>query len=782
MLHWSGTDSRFTSVAADTPAELLPEIAEIVAHGGGLPLSQPSFTHSFLSDGSRLVARGGDGDGDVTAVRLAPGVVVPLLPIELWESPALGELRPGRRLNRVGLTVFARSRSAHLAAFVADVRALYESPDAPRVVVVEREESDAVQWIAIASSVLPREAAHGLTFASYTPSPGTAPQRLVGTSPDVDVDLLDGGLRVHDCARGLPGAGRTDPWAGVAAAVWLAGLPKLFALAARLPGEGPFDADRLAALAASRCVALDSVGRTAAARWAERHGEEHGAEFWGPLLVTLAEGDGDARSPEEWAAQARLAHQMALMTEHQATDQLKADLTKALTWVDAGEAELVRDLSALAEALKVPVPQSLRAAVAVTAVAVVAAPEEAGAGLVREMGAVPAGEPWSAPEAEPEPVVEPEPDADLADLADLMDLADEEDIPVRDLRVAPAPEAAPAPAPEAVPPAPPVVPLPASLFQNLPASVPFPIPLPTQAPPAEPEPEAGPETDSGSEAGAEPDSEPEPEPEPDPAADVRRFHALVGGAGPEAAGRAEVLTAAHRKVWGARPMRTDEARTLLHQVGPEWLVASGIDVDLIATATTAPVDDPQAPELAADLVRFVPRSLDSRRRAGLALLHLAGRMENGTADAGFTQEAVTLYRTAQPLEPVTALRARTALARALLDEGLPTGELEHLAFSAHADLIAAYAGAAREEPVGHRIADSPAYAAFCYLSWSMAPGLNALWEKTRTGLLEDVLRQAVREQESARIAREVEEAGGRGAAREFQEWHRPSRIARLFGR
>ncbi|MGW6458862.1 GAP1-N2 domain-containing protein, partial [Streptomyces sp. NPDC055078] len=277
-----GSGFRFTAVSDDVPVNLLREIEQLIGyeppHGapsrpsdGELALFPAAFTHSTLSDGSRLLCQsvytGADysgryGNFHAHAVWLPADAPTPggLLPVELWRSPSwtsrptatpgdggpapLTAFPAGRRMDRAGLTEFAAERAERLPAFLADVRALFTAADAPQLIVVEREPHDIMQWIALASAALPRELADRLTFTSYTRRPLQSPHQIVGVLPGADSGLTAGAdhrYRVHDASGGPPTAVREDPWASAAARVWAMGLPRLFIAASALPPGDPDD-------------------------------------------------------------------------------------------------------------------------------------------------------------------------------------------------------------------------------------------------------------------------------------------------------------------------------------------------------------------------------------------------------------------------------------------------------------------------------------------------------------------------------------------------------------
>ncbi|MEV6397974.1 GTPase-associated protein 1-related protein [Streptomyces sp. NPDC051907] len=751
-----GSGFRFTAVSQDVPANLLREIEQLLGYepprdapsrpsADELALFPAAFTHTTLSDGSRLLCRsvytGADysgryGNFHAHAVWLPGGAPVPagLLPVELWESPSwsaatpadgrpepLAALAPGRRTDRASLTAFAAARAERLPAFLADVRTLFTAADAPQLVVVERDAQDTVRWIALASSVLPRRLADRLTFTSYTRRPLQARQQIVGILPDADFGFSGGSdhrYRVHDGAGGASSPPAEDPWATVAARIWTAGLPQLFTAALKLPTEhddgSDLDHGRLAAVAAAQCVALDTAGRAAAARWAARHGQGLDAEFWGPLVATLAAG-GDPRSAEEWLALAPLTAHLARLAGHSATEPLKEDLVGALASVGRAPLDVVLALLDLADALSVET---------IGVLPVLA--ERTSAALLHDPDA------QSAPDEDPAAVVAAlgrHPDVRAAVLGELDRAAATGD-PAR---------------------------LAAVVRQAMPDA------------------DLGdtPHLRLGEAAARRPEGD-------DP---LRAFHALVAEAGPEHKGRPAVLRTASRLAWGDAPITPGQGRFLVNQLPPDWLEQSGIQNRITDSALAAPADDADVPELAADLLRHASRGLEHRTRSKLTLLALAGQIADGRAAAGFTETAVAHCRIADPLEPPIAERIGTAIARSLLSSQPPRGELEQLARSGDPQLLAAYKKTAYGDGVRDRLRHSPTYVAVCFFQWSSGPGLNPAWDDARTALLADVLRPVVRRMPAAdvtAVVQQLERAEGRWA-QAFQEWNKPGGIARLGG-
>ncbi|MFI5805835.1 GTPase-associated protein 1-related protein [Streptomyces sp. NPDC051561] len=320
QLHYTSA-AGFTAVSPEVPADLLDEAEEVLA---AFPAS--AFSLSQLSDGSSLLSRTStdpDTGGAYThAVHLPAGSRLPggALPVTAWDSPRWGQLPPGPGdalpvleiltpaagfFDRDGLAGFASGCGSRLAGVLADVRSLCEDPRAEQVVLIEEDPADIARWVAVLGAALPREHAHGLTFTTYAERPEHALQQLVGTSPDVVFPAS--GFRVHGAKAAQDST--VDSWARVAAQVWLAGRPELFKRAAAQPSlhDGEFEAGPLAATALGAGVPLDSLGRTAAASWAEEHADGLSAGDWPALLGALCAPVPGSRPDGELDALERLA-------------------------------------------------------------------------------------------------------------------------------------------------------------------------------------------------------------------------------------------------------------------------------------------------------------------------------------------------------------------------------------------------------------------------------------------------------------------------------------------
>lgn len=787
----NGSGFRFTAASPELPITLLGEAEQLIGYEP--PSDAPrrptveelssfpvAFSHNRLSDGSRLLCRtvrtgpgrsGRHGNFHAHAIRLPDSGGLPggLLPIEAWESPSwadrtpdggipvpLTALVPARRIDKKGLLDFVQARADRLEAFLTDVRTLFRTPDAPQLLVVEQNSAHTAYWVAVASAVLPRELAGRLTFTTYTRRPMLARQQIVGVFPDADFDYAAAAsqhrYRVHDCTGGHSSPARTerDLWAAVAARIWLAGRPELFAEATRRTAlgrtgavtagagraaaarsgtggtvcvpEAEDDADRLAALAAREGITLDSAGRTAAARWTRRHapGTDPGNTLRTRLLTTVAAGGTD-RTPEEWTVLASLTEEFSGPALRMATTPLKDDLRAELDRAAGNPATpLVRFLALLrlAEALWVDRD---------TVLPVLAA--RLTAALLDE-------------HSQDRKVVRAAMDAHPELRAAVLDSLD---------------HTAATGAPE------PIVRL---LGAELPGADLTGRPHLTMA--------------------AAVAAAPLPDGDHDAAA---QLHTLLQTAGPEHQETASVLRTAFRLVWGDAPLRPAEAEALLTGLPPGWHRAPDLVDAFVGAALDSGPDDPVAPRLAKSLLKsLLGRSgeLDARQRAALLLLEQAGDLASGAAPPGYTARVIALRRQAHPLEAGIAERLCAALARRLLcmDPPPAPGELPDLIHSGDELLLDAYALEAHSDGVRALLGRTPTYAAVCFVAWHTAPGVNDLWDEIRTDLLASVLRPEVRRmstEEVEEIRHCLRQVGGPWAET-FHEWDRFGVLGRLSGR
>ncbi|MFI9202104.1 GTPase-associated protein 1-related protein [Streptomyces sp. NPDC053048] len=760
----NGSGFRFTAASPELPITLLGEAEQLIVYeppsdAPGCPSSEElsefpvAFSHNRLSDGSRLLCRtvrtgpgrvGRHGNFHAHAVRLPEGGGLPggLLPIEAWESPSwadrtpdggipqpLPSLVPARRIDKAGLFDFVHSRAERLEPFLTDVRTLFRTPDAQQLLVIERDSAHTAYWIAVASAVLPRDLADRLTFTTYTRRPMLARQQIVGVFPDADFDYVSAAAqhryRVHDCTGGTssPARAERDPWAAVAARIWLAGRPALFAEASRRTGVGPDtgdEADRLAALAAREGIALDSNGRTAAARWtrdrAPRGDLDPGVRT--RLLTTLAAGGTD-RTPEEWTLLASLADEFSRATPRTAVAPLRRDLRAELARAaETPATPLVRFLTLLrlAKALRVDHASVLPVLTArLTAVLLDdAAPDRK---VVRAAidahdelrTAVLDGLDHTAATGDPRPltrVLSAElPGADLSGRPHL--------------RMAAAMDGRPAPEGYDRP----------SLLHTLVKT-----------------------------AGSEHQETPSV---------LRTAFRLIWGDEPLTAAEADALLSSLPENW-------HQAEGL-----DEAFVRAALD-----SARDDPVAPHLAKNLLKSLLAGGVE-LTARRRAALMLLEQAGDLAAGEELPGCTARVITLRRQAAPIEPGVDERLTDALARRLLSLDPPPGpgELPDLIHSDDEHLLNAYADEAHGEAVAELLR-TPTYAAVCFVAWHTAPGVSALWDDIRGELLSSVLRPEVRRMSAddiEEIRHCLRQVGGPWAEM-FHEWDRFGVLGRLGGR
>ncbi|MEU1373612.1 GTPase-associated protein 1-related protein [Streptomyces triculaminicus] len=760
----NGSGFRFTAASPELPITLLGEAEQLIAYeppsdAPGCPSAEElavfpvAFSHNRLSDGSRLLCRtvrtgpgrvGRHGNFHAHAVRLPEGGALPggLLPIEAWESPSwadrtpnggipqpLDGLVPARRIDKAGLFAFVHARAERLESFLTDVRTLFRTPDAQQILVIERDSAHIAHWVAIASAVLPRDLADRLTFTTYTRRPMLARHQIVGAFPDADFDYVSAAAqhryRVHDCTGGpsSPARAERDLWAAVAARVWLAGRPALFAEAARRTGVAPEtadEADRLAALAAREGIALDSNGRTAAARWTRdqaRRGDL-GAELRSRLLNTLAVGGTD-RTPEEWTVLASLAEEFSLLASRTATAPLRRDLRAELARAaETPDTPLVRFLTLLrlAKALHVdhtpvlPVLTARLTAVLLDDTAPDRKVVRAAIDAHHELRtAVLDGLDHTAATGDPRPITRL--------LAAELPGADLTGRP--HLRMAAAMDGRPAPDGYDRPP----------LLHTLVKT-------------------------------AGPDQQETP-------SVLRTAFRLIWGDAPLTVTEADALLDALPDGW-------------YHADGlPEAFVRAALD-----SAREDQVAPRLAKNL---LTCLIAGGLEPppRQRAALTLLEQAGDLATGEARPGCVARIVALRRQAAPLEAGVDERLTDAVARHLLSMDPPPdpAELPDLVHTGDEHLLRAYAEEAHGEPVAELLR-TPTFAAVCFVAWHTALGESELWDGIRTDLLSTVLRPEVRRmsaEDLEEIRHCLRQIGGQWAEM-FHEWDRFGVLGRLSGR
>ncbi|WP_032917154.1 GTPase-associated protein 1-related protein [Streptomyces rimosus] len=778
-----GSGFRFTAVTPGLPTSLLREAEPLIGYEP--PRDAPPrptdeqldgfprmFSHTLLSDGSRLLSRtvytGADysgrwGNFHAHAVHLPVGARLPgdQLPITAWESarwavrtpegaePApLTALPPSGHFDREGLVAFAGSRAPWLAAFFADLRRSAESADAPQIVLVERDSADVARWIALASTALPRNDAHQLTFTTYTRRPQLAGQQIIGVLPDDSrgMDGYDHRYRLYDCTGRSSTEPVSDLWAETAAQIWLGGAPHLFKEAAGLPGA-PFDAGPLAAAALCAGVVLGPACRTAAIGWAcEHHGVLAGDRL--PRLIAALCSPVDDRTAEESAALARFCTVLDGRAPAAATAPLAALVLTEAVRTSSLELPRLSPSAFTAEhrgRLAAELATDLRDGIA-----------NGASDAIRALQLLAVADPLG---------------VDCADL--VPDLA-------RRLSAALLADPAQADAPAVRSALDGHFGLRVALFGKL-------DDLAAGDPPAAARllARAGlvvPDTQSlphlrmcalMARAAADEDR-------------VTALHHLVNGAGVPLFTEPLVLRTAMRLVWDGGTPTTGQAALLLGETGSDVHRAAGTWPTLVQAALDAPADDPHAPDLARDLLRCFPEELDPRVRGALLLLEFAGDLTHGPAGQGWAARAASLRAVAEPVEPAVLTRAFDAVARRLLDTERPDGELSALAACRDEELLAAYGREARTDRVRDLLRTDPMYAADCFTCWSSHPGTDPVWDATRNGLLDEVLRPVVRalpQEGVASVETALERAQGRWAE-EFRQWNRPgalSRFARRLG-
>ncbi|MFE2494324.1 GTPase-associated protein 1-related protein [Streptomyces scopuliridis] len=764
-----GPGSRFTAVTPGIPRSLLKEAEPLLGyepprdapeHPGSAELAAfpQAFSHTLLSDGTRLLARavrtgangsGGPAGSHTHAVLLPGDAGLPGggLPISAWNSsrwasaaPAGGSpaqleaLPPSGLLGREALVGFAASRGPWLPGFLASLRELTEEESGPldaeraaRIVLVERDSADVALWIALACAVLPRDRADLLTFTTYTRRPRDARQRIVGVLPGdaPEPDGRDHRCRVHDCTAPVPAEHTsTDIWAGIAARVWLGRAPELFTETAALPG-GVFSPGALAVVALCADLAPGPDGRTAAAGWAHTHARALGDARLRRLVEAFQAGAED-RTAAEFAALTRLFTALPEDLGQRLAAGLAPELRAGVADSGPGIARPV-ELLRVADVLGVDCTDLLP-------------------GLAHRLARSLLAGPEAADNPDLLTVLEEHFELRTALLSALDALAAED--PPAAVRLLGRTSLA------------------LTAVQALPhlrmcAGAPW-------------TPAAG-----GGDG-------------------LAALNAALRACGVSPFTDPLVLRTAVRLVWDGGAPAPGEARRLLSETGSDahraagtWraLVRAALDTPAETradTATATGIDDADAAALAHDLLRCFPDELEPRVRGALLLLEFAGEIGAGRAGPPWTERVLALRAEAEPVEPALLARVFGTLTRRLLSEERPEGELYALIHCGEPELLSTYATAAKGERVRDRLRTSPAYAADCFIAWSSLPGANRAWDTTRTSLLDKVLRPAVRalsDEDTASVERGLERAGLH-RAEEFRAWNRPgalSRLSRRFG-
>ncbi|MFI2779441.1 GTPase-associated protein 1-related protein [Streptomyces sp. ALB3] len=778
------TGGRFTAATSSIPGPVRAEAAPLLAYEApaGTPerLSDDrlralpvAFGHVALSDGSHLLSRTvatGAGGFHAHAVHLPPGVPIPgrILPVAAWG--AAGWLSatpdrmppdpltsmpaapgPSRAFSRESLGDFAVSRSPWLAAVLSDLRRVCEDPSAPPVVLVERQSADVARWVALACAVLPPEHAERLTFTTYTRHPGRTPHQVVGVLPEDAPDARDPRFRVHAATGPRPSGAVDDAWAGTAARIWRSRSPQLFREAADLPGE-PFAAGPLAVTALGAGIALGSAERAAAADWAAERPYALDEKGTGQLADALT-APSDDRTSAECAAALRLLTALDGRCPASVTAPLAALLvTEAVRGGDvalepparsafdgpAGERALTALVEELGDELLAELAAGVSRGVARTVQLLRIARllgvdrEELLPGVVGRLARALLDDPGAGTCRALPDLLDEQFDVRTALLGELDRIAPDHPAGTERLltRVA----------------------LPFTGTQALPH-----LRMCAEAPGAKAR-------------GAD---------------RMEVLHTVLRAAGMSPFAEPLVLRTAVGLVWGEDTPTAGEARSLLGETTSDAHRAAGTWSRLADAALAAPFDDEDAPELAHDLLRGFPQELDGRTRACLLLLDFARDMRAGTGEPGWTDRARALRGRAGPAASPALEHALGALAERLLAPGRPGEELYAFVHSGDEGLIAAYGGAARRDAVVSLLRADPVYVADCFTVWNAHPHAGDDWTRTRTALLEEVLRPVVRAlspEALAAVERAVEHEGSSRTLDAFRAWNRPSRSIGRLGR
>ncbi|MEU5285520.1 GTPase-associated protein 1-related protein [Streptomyces sp. NPDC020755] len=776
-----GSGFRFTALTPGLPQAVLREAEQIIGYEP--PRNAPSrpspaelgafptaFSYSELSDGSRLLARtvytGADysgrwGNFHAHAVHLAPGRYLPdlALPVSAWESPgwatatpesgappALAALPPSALLDPAGLVAFAVSREPWLAAVFTDLQRQAEDEAAPQVVLVERDSADVARWVALASAVLPRDDAHRLTFTTYSRRPHLAGQRIIGVLPDDAHGLAGSGrrYRVHDCAvPPAPDGPEPSLWAVAAARMWSAGAFGLLHHAHQLPGD-PFTAGPVAALALCAGIELPAPHRTAAAQWVCEHPAELDGENLDRLVHTLAAPRQEAAPTAEITALAELFARVGGNLRAEAAAPLAARLLVAAVRsadpVRPPPRETLTDQ--VARQLAAELGPELRAGI-----------EDAESGFARPLR--------------------------LLRVAGLLDVDCSDLVPLLAHRLASALLADPSVYGGGIHEALPELPgLYSALLRELeaaaeagPATVTVlleraPVPLESG--------EALPHLRMCGWAARRPAGGTDGD-------RTRELRAVLEAAGVSVLARPPLLRIAYRLVWGSTAPTPEEARYDLLERGAGLHHAAGTWPFLVTAALHGRPGDPQADELAHDLLTAFPEQLQDRDRAALLLLDFSRDLRAGAAPPGWVDRVLGLRRSAEPVNPPVLERVFGVLAHRLLTDHGVGRELDALIRSGDADLCAAYERAARAEEVGSRLLRDPDYFADLFVGWNAHPQAGGGWGRVRGALLDGVLRPAARALSAEDLAAVETALSTRGArhAEDFRAWNRPGALGRL---
>lgn len=783
-----GSGFRFTALTPGLPQSVLREAEQLIGYEP--PRNAPSrpsaaeleafpraFSYSELSDGSRLLARtvytGADysgrwGNFHAHAVHLAPGRHLPdgALPVSAWESPgwatatpeggvpaALDALPPSSGLDPVGLIAFAASREPWLAAVFTDLQRQAEDETAPQIVLVEPDSADVARWVVLASTVLPRHAAHRLTFTTYTRRPHLAGQRIIGVLPDDAHGPAGSGrrYRVHDCTVPPTADGpEPSPWAVAAARIWSAGAVELFQYADRLPGE-PFTAGPVSALALCAGIDLPSPHRAAAARWACEHPAELEERELDGLVQTLAAPRQEAVPAAETAALADLFARVGGGLRPETAAPLAARLLTAA--VRSPEPVRPPERGALTDAvarqLAAELGPELRAGIA-----------DAPDGFARPLRLLRVAGLLGVECADLVPPLAhrlastllADPSAYGGELHEtLTDRPDLHTALLRDLDTA----AAAGPASVTV------------LLERAPVELESMGPLESG--------EALPylrmcgwkaRGPAGGGGGGDRNSE---------------LRAVLEAAGVSVFAHPPLLRIAFRLVWGSTAPTPQEARYVLAETGPDVHRAAETWPFLVTAAFNGRPGDPQADELAHELLTAFGKELRPHDRAALLLLDFARDLRAGGAPPGWADRILGLRSTAEPVNPPVLEHVGGRLAHQLLTDPGAGRELDDLIRSGDTDLCAAYERAAQDDSVRNQLLRDPHYFAARFVDWNRHPQAGGAWGEVRGALLDGVLRPAARALSAEDLAAVEAALSKRGTrhAEDFRAWNRPGALWRL---
>ncbi|WP_432062313.1 GTPase-associated protein 1-related protein [Streptomyces sp. S1] len=849
-----GSGFRFTAVTPGVPASVLREAEQLIGYEpprdapsrptpDDLALFPEMFSHTRLSDGSGLLSRtvytGADysgrwGNFHAHAVHLAAGERLSgdMPPIAAWGAPEwadrtpedgappLGRLTPPPSHElRSELAAFAAGRTPWLAAVLADLRRLAESPHAPQVVLAEEDTGRVAHWVMLACTALPRDFARDLTFTTYTRRPQQARQQLVGVRPE-DVRSVAGQphrYSVHDCSDpSTAPAAPADPWARTAAAVLASGLLPLFRRAREAAGEeyaaAPFAPGPLAALALVKGVAVPEDARTEAAAWVRAHP----AALDEPTLARFLEAvcevvPGTPELPSD--ALAGLLDALHGTVPAALTAPLTARLvdralrggTTALPPLPPGALpEPYRSRLAaesgeeLRRALRDPLTPLARVAELLRVARLLgvghddlaaALAERIGDGLLSG-----AGSGAAAAEALRDAFAEP---GRLLDLALVhLDARAADDPPgtaraLRDAR------------------------LPLDGVRGVPHLLMCAAATGTGPGATGARGESGARTGDGAggrgsdrsgrrdgaggrdgdgsgvrtgDRSGGRDGDGAGGRDGDGAGGPRRdrngeLHRLLRVAGASPHGDPLALRTAVALVWEDRGPTAAEASLLLSEAGARPHVAAGTWDHLVTAAVDAPPEDGEAPLLARQILAAAPESVGRSVLNDLKLLSLVHDLEaqeDGAAQGGWTARVRALSDSSRP---GVRRRATAALARRLLSPDRPADELGELARSDDLDVIDAYASAARTPLFRDVLRSVPRRAANCFVDWNAHAGASSAWDLTRRALLDEVLRPVVRGLSDENVLKVEEQLSlvAIGRVYDFREWNRPPGVlGRLF--